>query len=163
MAAKLIPESIREVLEYRPDTGDLIWINCFFKSKIGTPAGGLDDEGYRIIRHKNSQYKAHRVAYFLMTGKQPPEKIDHEDNDPSNNKWNNLRPSDAVRNGANQARQKRGICGVRLDKGRYWKACIQSRGKMIYLYHGPDFFEACCARKSAENRFHRSIQKMPGV
>ena len=163
MAVKLIPESIRQVLEYRPDTGDLIWLISRGKAKAGSIAGCLDSEGYRSITYRRIPYKAHRVAYFLMTGKQPPEMVDHADNCTNNNKWSNLRPSDVVRNGANQRRQKGGICGISLKEGKYWYACIQSNGKMIHLYGGKDFFEACCARKSAENRLHRSIQKMSGV
>ena len=62
MATKLIPESIREVLEYRPDTGDLIWIKARHKSRIGKIAGRINTGGYRTLQWRGQQYYAHRVA-----------------------------------------------------------------------------------------------------
>lgn len=47
-----------------------------------------------------------------------------------------------------------GLKGVTWDssrKGR-WFARGVTEGRYTFLYQGPDFFEACCARKSWENR-----------
>lgn len=52
-----------------------------------------------------------------------------------------------------QKRNKTGITGVRvrnLDNGPIYTSRITVSGKEKMLYHGPDFFEACCARKPAE-------------
>lgn len=43
-----------------------------------------------------------------------------------------------------------GLQGVRWNKSR-WMACGWD-SKAIHLYSGPDFFEACCARKSWETK-----------
>lgn len=44
-----------------------------------------------------------------------------------------------------------GISGVWLKRGR-WEARGKFEGISTRLYYGSDFFEACCARKSWENR-----------
>jgi len=44
-----------------------------------------------------------------------------------------------------------GITGVWWDKSKdRWIVGISVNGKAKRLYHGNDFFEACCVRKSAE-------------
>ena len=46
---------------------------------------------------------------------------------------------------------KLNITGVYYDEIKSkFIAKITSKGRMTHLYHGADFFEACCARKSAE-------------
>lgn len=44
-----------------------------------------------------------------------------------------------------------GLAGVsfRQDKG-VWLTRVMEEGRRMTLYQGPDFFEACCARKSWE-------------
>nr|DAH54577.1 MAG TPA: homing endonuclease [Caudoviricetes sp.] len=53
---------------------------------------------------------------------------------------------------------KSGIVGVCWDsKDNKWKAQAFQWGKVIYLGCYDDFFEACCARKGAENRKAKGI------
>lgn len=47
------------------------------------------------------------------------------------------------------ANTKSGIAGVSRLK-QYWRAYGNKNGCQQHLYVGPDFFEACCARKSWE-------------
>ena len=48
-------------------------------------------------------------------------------------------------------RNKTGLRGVAWDKSRNrWISYGHRNGITNYLYHGRDFFEACCARKSWE-------------
>lgn len=158
MAVKLIPESIREVLEYRPDTGDLIWIKARHKSRVGKVAGSTNSDGYRYIQWQRRIYYAHRVAYFLMTGEQPPAHIDHKHHDRADNRWSEIRPSDHTRNKLNLAKSKSKILGVHWNKKtKKWYARLTINKALHQLYYGPDFFEACCARKSAENRLHQPL------
>lgn len=46
---------------------------------------------------------------------------------------------------------KSGIKGVKRDNG-YWRAQGSEDGVREHLYKGNDFFEACCARKSWEQK-----------
>lgn len=48
-----------------------------------------------------------------------------------------------------------GIKGVRwMAVNKKWEAYCRVEGKRQTLYYGPDFFEACCARKSYEVTCH---------
>jgi hypothetical protein len=142
---KLIPESIRDALVYDPDTGLFCWSESNRKDRAGKPAGCVNKRGYVQISFKKVTYSAHRIAWFLMTGEQPPKVIDHIDTDPANNKWNNLRESNQSLNCLNKGNHT----GVTYaPEKHYWKARITQKGKIHYLYYGPDKFEAWCRAKS---------------
>jgi len=53
--------------------------------------------------------------------------------------------------------RKSGINGVSLEKNKHWVSNICTKGIYKSLYRGNDFFEACCARKSAELKYWGSI------
>ncbi len=60
---------IREVLEYLPDTGELIWKETMsFRAKQGDIAGTLDKQGYRQVGIRGTTYKASRLVWFLVYG-----------------------------------------------------------------------------------------------
>ena len=40
---------------------------------------------------------------------------------------------------------------------KMWKAFISKQGKQVTLGRFEDFFEACCARKSAENLYYKGV------
>src|SRR5882757_9467364 len=88
------------VLEYNPDTG--IFINRIRRGPNGDPAGSeaghSDKDGYIIIHLCKKKYKAHRLAWFYMTGTWPAQEIDHKDGRPAHNAWLNLRESTRVEN-----------------------------------------------------------------
>lgn len=70
----------------------------------------LDDRHY---------YAAHRVAWVMVTGEQPP-LIDHRDLDRSNNRWVNLRAATPTQNNANwKPRGPYGKGVTLLKNGRY--------------------------------------------
>ena len=91
-----LPTTIFQYLSYDPDTGVITWVkNTGKKAKVGKPAGTVSTtpRGYsRLqIQFKGKIYKAHRVAWYLHTGSQPPAIIDHINNDATDNRWENLR------------------------------------------------------------------------
>lgn len=50
------------------------------------------------------------------------------------------------------------IAGVYKEKQtEMWKAFISKQGKQVTLGRFKDFFEACCARKSAENLYYKGV------
>jgi len=48
-----------------------------------------------------------------MTGAWPPEYVDHKDGDPSNNRWENLRPASAQENSRNKKRKYNSFTGIK--------------------------------------------------
>lgn len=91
---------------------------------------------------------------FLADMGHPPEEhfLDRWDNDagytPENCRW--ATPSESGFNRRSLVSQT-GISGVRWREERgVFEATVTPSGKQIRLYYGPNFFEACCARKSWE-------------
>ena len=91
---KLPPlDYIKEILDYDPDTGVFTWKQKLSqKQNIGDTAGSTDGKGYRILRIRKSNYKAHRIAYYYVTGCDPAElQIDHKNEVKNDNRFHNLR------------------------------------------------------------------------
>ncbi len=123
----LTQERLKELLRYDPATG--LWTHA-----NGDAAGWINSKtGYIRLQVDGRKYYAHRLAWLWMTGKWPAVLIDHKDQNPSNNRWDNLRPADKSKNGANRGapkQNKSGWKGVSFCRatGR-WRADITIRGK----------------------------------
>jgi hypothetical protein len=161
-------EDVKELLNYEPDTGTFTWrINYGGHIVRGRKAGGIDTDSrtggkayYRIKLYKK-MYMAHRLAYLYMTG-EFPETIDHINGNGLDNRWCNLRNVSLADNNKNarlQVNNKSGVIGVSWNKRvNQWQASININGIQKYLGIYKDFFEACCARKSAEikHKYHKN-------
>ena len=125
---KLPPlDYIKEILDYDPDTGVFTWKQKLSqKQYIGDEAGSIDGKGYRILRIRKSNYKAHRIAFYYVTGCDPAElQIDHANRIKNDNRFSNLTLGT---HGDNQSNKN--TRGITRDKGK-WKARVQRNGKNI--------------------------------
>lgn len=149
---------LKRLVTYDMETG------IFRSNRTGRVIGYRFSNGWRntYIRMQfgGKCYFAHRLAWLYVTGAWPPGDIDHIDHDGLNNAFSNLRP---VTNEVNQknatisTRNKTGIPGVCwVSKTERWHAWISRKKNQLHLGAFVDFFEACCARKSAEltNSYH---------
>ena len=138
---------LKDLMDYNQDTG-------LFTYKDGRVAGCVGTRGYRILTLNKVRYPAHRVAWVWVYNEEAPSEIDHIDGDRSNNRPENLRRGDKGVNQANvPPRSVTGITGVAWLRVRKRFRATLGRGDNYQLfYYGEDFFEACCARKSAENK-----------
>ena len=153
-----ILDRAKEMLDYDPETGVFTWKKAH-KTRtrlIGRVAGAMLN-GYRVISLGRSNVYAHRLAWAWVHGEEPPVEVDHINRDRLDNRIDNLRNGDKGINQSNMPiskRNKSGVIGVCFDKARpAWLANL--KGKSIYI--GADFFEAVCARKSAENQFWSAV------
>lgn len=158
---ELTAEIAREFLEYSPSTGELKWkISPSIRIKAGEIAGSDDGDGYIQICISGKRYKAHRLAWLIVTGSWPKEQIDHINGSRSDNRWGNLRSVTRHQNSLNKAIQinnTSGCLGVyKSSTGGKWVAQINIKGKRIRLGSFDDFEKAVAARKMAEklNGFH---------
>lgn len=124
-----------ELFTYDPATGLL-------RRKI-SPANGFNIGD--IVGHKAPKgvyvgvdrkvYKAHRLIWKMVTGRDPTDQIDHRNINSHDNRWNNLREATASDNTANRRRWRKhsiGLKGVSTN-GNHFKARIQVKKRRIDL------------------------------
>ena len=111
--------------QFSYEDGSLYWITG---PKKGKKAGSVMRGGYLVINvtfsPKNSKrFLAHRIIYCMFHASMP-DLIDHIDQDPTNNRIENLRKADkrvnAINTGLNSL-NKSGVRGVYFQKGK-WEA-----------------------------------------
>jgi hypothetical protein len=126
----------------------------------GKPTGCDNGAGYITLRLNNRSYKAHRVAWLLMTGAWPTLEIDHINQNPSDNCWRNLRQVSRVANQQNQryaqtSNKSTGLLGAYADPatGRF-RASIRHEGKSLYLGQFNTAQRAHEAYVEAKRRLH---------
>lgn len=155
----LTPQDVADVLSYCPDDGKFRWRvgrNSFAgKAKPGETAGTSKD-GYVQIGFHGRHFRAHRLAWFVMTGGWPPSgfEIDHINGNRADNRWSNLRLVTRMQNcmnAGNRTNNTTGRRGVyqRRDTGA-WHARIRVYGELILLGQFATFDEASAARAKAE-------------
>lgn len=141
----LTHERLLAVLRYDPITGKFTWlVRKSRRTHPGSEAGYITPEGYVEISLDGENYKAHRLAWFYMTGEWPKKLTDHKDNVRWNNRWSNLREADNAQNSRNSRRRSDNqsrLKGVVL-RPRGWKAHITINGKQTGLGFFPTAEEA---------------------
>lgn len=161
------PEHIKDCLKYDPDTGIFTWLisTRSYAGKInpGDAAGSQKLEttqGYIMIGFEQKIYRAHRLAFWFMTGEMPPRgaDIDHADGDRSNNRWANLRLATRAQNNWNNHNRRSdnvsGHVGVSWhDQTQKWLARITVDKKIIHLGIHSELSQAVAARREAEQRY----------
>ena len=92
------------LLDYDPLTGVFTWLAPpgTRHDLIGSQAGNSRDNNGIVIKIDGVSYRAHRLAWFYMTGVWPQSLVDHRDGDPLNNRWSNLREASHQLNNQNQ-------------------------------------------------------------
>lgn len=158
----LLMQYVRHNLAYDPISGDFRWLKTGSGRHVGGLAGSVfvNNTGncvsYRSIGVCGQYFRAHRLAFLLMTGRWPRGQVDHIDGNGLNNAWRNLEdvsPAVNTRRGKLQRRNRSGVSGVCWQGSRQrWQVTIGAGGVHRYLGFSRDFFEACCLRRSAENR-----------
>lgn len=159
---------VADLLDYDQHTGEFRWrprppsmfmvraCDCgiWNKKNAGKLAGSITNKGYLRIKIHGVPYLNHRLAWLLMTGCWPAQEIDHINGTKTDNRFCNLRHADRIINLGNMAIYKNnasGLHGVRWNAHKLrWEAYIQREGRATFLGVHSDFFEAACARKSAE-------------
>ena len=166
---KLSAQRARDLLDYNPLTGVMVWKardesmfegkkkgscarwnNRYAGKRAGALHRGAEDVLYRSVRIDNKAYLEHRVAWLIYYGRWPKDKLDHRDGNGLNNPISNLREATQKENMHNQRLRRTsstGICGVswRSDQNK-WRAYLRTK----HLGTFDTLLDAVSARKSAE-------------
>jgi len=136
-APEFSPEYLRSILEYSPETGVFTWLEDRYRVKKGDIAGSLNG-GKRIdIKIDQRLYRAHRLAWYYMTGEWPEEQIDHKNTDSLDNRFDNLRSVTCAQNSRNRTKQSNNTSGYKgitwNNMAHKWQPKIQKDGVFYYL------------------------------
>lgn len=151
---------LEQVLTYDPMTGLLRWrIRTHGHGGAINPGdvAGSDKDGYIQIIVGKKPYRAHHLAWLLMTGEWPPagQDVDHADRNRSNNAWSNLRLASRAQNNVNTSGRRNntsGCPGVSFRKDtQKWHARITYEGKVILLGNYEKKEDAIAARRAVES------------
>ena len=170
MNVMIEPETLRELLDYDPETGDLTWRHRsmkYFKAErhrkawntryAGKPAMRTRDDGYRQVRILGKGFYGHRVAWAIHYGSWPESQIDHVNGVRDDNRVDNLRDVNSQENNRNMAIRsdnKSSIMGVSWYKARKkWRAQIRADEKQRHLGYFNCITAAAVARKAAEIKY----------
>lgn len=129
-------KELKRILKYNPRTGQFIWNKKLsFRIWPGKVAGCIGVQGYRYIGIKNISYRAHRLAWFYMTGKWPRDFLDHVNGVRSDNRFSNLRLSNNRQNSINKKQHREGKlpgCSFIKRKNK-WQAAFKFKGKRYFI------------------------------
>jgi hypothetical protein len=162
MAITPTQQDIKEILVY--EDGTLYWLprghGRFDKQFAGKKAGHLVKNGREFVRiNKFGLFLASRLIWIYHNGNIPFDKeVDHKDNNPNNNKIENLRLASRSQNMHNTRRRKNNTSGVKgvtfhPQTGK-WRARINACKKCIEVGLFETIEEAQLAISSARESIH---------
>ena len=139
---------LRDVLVYDPETGDLTWKHRCDRNKAWNTRFAGKKAGYKYkntrqghyqgyvvgisIGGVSSLYQAHRIAWKIYTGDEPPAEIDHINGDSGDNRWENLRNGELNKNATNRKKYRcntSGVTGVSRHGGK-WRARVRVKNRV---------------------------------
>lgn len=129
-------QRLKEVLDYDPNSGNLIWRIARGRVPAGAVAGS-QSKGYILIQVDGERLSAHRIAWIMMTGRWPEEQIDHINLNRRDNRFTNLREATKSQNQGNRGADRdntsgfKGVCWHE-QRGK-WQAHLGVTGTRRYL------------------------------
>lgn len=161
-------QEIAKAMAYNPATGELIWArDVSARVRAGMAAGTVCKGGYRVVGLNRRYVKAHRLAFFIINGREPVGVIDHINGDKLDNRIENLRECSHSENGQNSRKQKNnssGYAGVHWHKRRQlWVASIRHQRKGIHLGYFAEKEDAYAAYLAEKARLHVAAPKGCGL
>jgi hypothetical protein len=160
------PAQIREYFLYDPLTGELRWRKLdplVRNARVGDLAGCsvATEDGRVTVGFKKKLIRSHVIIWAYQTGKWPTCRIDHKNQNASDNRWSNLRLATQGQNTHNSAKPRinntsgyRGI--ARTTNSNTWTARIKIDGKAIYLGNYP-------TKKKAHHAYREASKKIFGM
>ena len=173
--AKPLPSAtyLHECFDYDPKTGMVFWRTrprVHFTSvrgwkstntqKAGQLAGIADKHGRIRTCIEGEHVSLARVIWKMVTGLEPQGEIDHEDTDPANNRWCNLREADYSQSTCNRSHPNmHGYKGVSNEPhGKGYVARVRHKGKTYYAGRADTAADAyalyCVKARQLHGAFH---------
>jgi hypothetical protein len=157
-------EQLLEMFEYDPETGVVRWRRT--QKGVGKDriAGRVSNSGYIGIRLDGREYRAHRIAFLIMTGSWPSGDIDHINMVRNDNRWCNLREATRSQNKMNarkNANNKSGLKGVFWhSRDKHYRATITVDYKKYRLGSFDCPAAASFAYQIAADKLHKEFARV---
>lgn len=157
----LTQDLLNELFEYCD--GNLYWkVSKTNQIKQGDKAGFNNFLGYCVIKINSKAYKAHRLIYIMHYGENP-KIIDHIDNNPFNNKIENLRAATKIQNGYNAKIRRDNSSGIKgvgwAKRVNKWCAYCTVNKKQHHLGFFDDIKEAEKVVKKFRELHHKEFAR----
>lgn len=134
---------LKSKIEYDPLSGKMFWKEKGMQSRRGgnrfegKEIGSISSNGYLKFNFNGRTLLCHRVAFYMQTGKQPL-CIDHKNRDRTDNRIENLRPADHIKNQLNtglSCRNESGYKGVYFcnQTGKWKSTYYIKKGKQVTI------------------------------
>lgn len=160
---KLLPftqKELNELFEYK--NGELYWKIKFTDKIIPGKKAGSRSGKYEIIKINKKNYYTHQLIFFMEYGYLPIT-IDHIDNNPRNNKLENLRSASYSENLRNTRKTSKALSkfkGVTFcKKDKKWIARIKLIDKRITLGYFNNEVDAAKAYDDAAKKYFGAFAK----
>jgi hypothetical protein len=159
MKTELTAEQARELLDYDPSTGGLVWRKSPCNSiPAGSRAGSPNNHGYLLVSVMRRTYHVHRLIWLLSHGVWPEGQVDHKNGNRLDNRLCNLRVASRNQNCANSKLRKdsfSGVKGVLWSKAESrWIARLDYKGRRVLRRRFTTKEEAEACVREARLRFH---------
>jgi hypothetical protein len=165
MTLRILTQSdVKAKLNYDESTGLFTWINSDSPLvKNGSVAGNVNRNGYCYIGLYREVYRAHRLAWLYVTGKNPTRQIDHINGNKSDNRFANLREASNLKNTRNRnlnSNNKSGYRGVSwAAHANKWVAHVMAKGKRKKLGYYKTALSASKAFQAYAKKNHGEFYK----
>ena len=146
-----LPDQSRLLELFKYSEGNLVWARNKGIAKAGMLAGAVHHSGYIQVKVDGIAYRAHRLIWKLVTGKDPGGlSVDHIDGNKLNNAWDNLRLANSFQQQMNKPSVK-GVYKLNRVKKDRWVACF--RHKQLGIFD---------TEKEARNAYLMAYQEVAG-
>ena len=129
-----IVSKLKNHFHYDPESGDIFRKKKWRDQPAMTKVGSKTCNGRYLSSSMGSvYYRAHIIAWALMTDQLPENEIDHINGDGCDNRWVNLRQATRQQNNINQTIRKDNTSGfkgvVKQSRSKTWKVQLNVDGK----------------------------------
>ena len=162
-AIKKLPsiDKLHELLLFDLEAGTMTWKPRACVKWNGRWAGKpafntVNSRGYLVGKIDSVSYLAHRILFKVYTGCEPPDHIDHKNQNKQDNRKENLREATHETNMRNRKISKNntsGANGLRKSSSGRWLARIAVNGRERSLGSYPTKEAAVAARQAAETKY----------
>lgn len=153
--SELTVDRLKTLLRYNKKTGFFYWRVTRSHAVKGRIAGTIS-RGHRVIGVDGELRLASRLAWFYVKGVWPTNEVDHEDRNPLNDAWRNLRAATRKQNCENNGLRRDSTSGARgvhwFKRTEQWTAYINHNHVRYNLGYFNKKKDAIAARHTAERR-----------